>query len=198
MAINRLTFSTAVGIMLAVAAFCTGRALAQPTPSPTPSSSPSTSTKSPWTVDPCRLLGSNDLYDVVGSVNPHPQHPTADECLWNAAVQQHTPHSVSQVLLTVDTAVNAKGCHGLNCVYYLRAVTGYVPGMDRFNQTFDELGEGAVLISGLGQRAGWGHGILAVLDNDTIFKLQLTGSQSDMLDASELLARKIIYNMASP
>jgi hypothetical protein len=187
--------SAAAVISLLVAIGCYGRALADTSAAASPS--PSSSSKSHWSVDPCSLLGANDLTEAVGAVNP-PRRPSTDECLWSAATNQHTPRGVSQVLLTVDAADQAKnGCKGLNCVYIVRAITGYIPGLDRFNSTVDTLGSTAILIKGLGQKAAWGHGILAVLENNTIFKVQLSGTQSDMLSASELLAQKVLANMGS-
>lgn len=188
--------STTIVLILILGLALGGLAKADPTPTATPQATPAS--KNHWSVDPCTLLGSNDLTDAVGAVNPHPQRPTADQCLWSAAQNNHTPNGVRQVLLTVDAADEAKhGCKGLNCLAMVRAITGYIPGMDQFNSTVDTLGSTATLISGLGQKAAWGHGILAVLEDDTIFKVQLSGTESDALSASELLAQKVLDNMGS-
>jgi hypothetical protein len=193
---TRVRTAAAVAVTLLLGLACTGRSFGAPTPAPSPQSPAPAPSRPHWAVDPCALLGSNDLTDAVGAVNPHPTRPTPDQCLWSVAQNQHTPGGVRQVLLTVDAADEAKnGCKGLNCVALIRSITGYIPGLDRFNNTVDTLGGDATLISGLGNRAAWGHGILAVLENNTIFKLQLSGTQSDMLDASELLAHKVISNM---
>jgi hypothetical protein len=171
--------------------------LADANPSASPQASPIPKAGGThWSVDPCALLSANDVAGTLGAVNPVPQRPTADECLWNAAANSHTPHGVSQVLFTVDAVQAARhGCHGLQCIAVVQSVTGYIPGLDGFNSTVSELGSTATLISGLGQRAAWGHGILAVLENETIFKVQLSGGQSNLLNISELLAQKVLSNM---
>jgi len=72
-----------------------------------------------------------------------------------------------------------------------------IPGMSSFNRTLSEMGGTATMIQGLGQRAGWSNGVLAVLQNQLIFKLKLSGTQAEMLNASEALARKVLTNMQS-
>lgn len=67
--------------------------------------------------------------------------------------------------------------------------------MSSFNNTLSEIGGTATMIQGLGQRAGWSNGVLAVLQDQVIFKLKLSGTQSDMLDASELLAHEVLNNI---
>ncbi len=147
-------------------------------------------------VDPCALLTARDASSVVGAVNLTPQRPSANECLWSAASLTHSTGPVSQVLFTANLAQGAKhGCRWLGCVALVQSVTGMIPGMSSFNNTLSEIGGTATMIQGLGQRAGWANGILAVLQNQLIFKLKLSGRQSDMLNASELLAHKVLNNM---
>jgi hypothetical protein len=167
-----------------------------PTPSATPSSAPATGNHP--SVDPCALLTAHDAASVVGAVNPTPQRPSPNECLWSAAVATKSTGAVSQVLFTADVAQEAKhGCHGLGCLSIVQSVTGMIPGMSSFNSTLNQIGGTATMVEGIGQRAAWANGVLAVLQNQLIFKLQLSGSQSDMLNASESLAHLVVNNIQS-
>ncbi len=192
-------FIAAVGTLLMLAS-TTVRA------DPNPASSAAASTQSNGTgnanspnhmsVDPCALLTARDATSVVGAVNPTPQRPAPNECLWSAASLAHGQGPVSQVLFTVDAAQEAKhGCHGFGCVSMVQSVSNVIPGTSSFNNTLNQIGGAATTIEGLGQRAAWSNGVLAVLQNQLIFKLKLSGTQSDMLDASEQLAHKVLNNM---
>jgi hypothetical protein len=201
-----MTRIAVVAAVAGLALLCAAEAVADPSPAPQASSAPSASaTSSPpgsgnhMSVDPCALLTARDASSVVGAVNSTPQRPSANECLWSAASLTHATGPVSQVLFTADLAQEAKhGCHGLGCIGIVQSVTGMIPGMSSFNSTVSEIGGAATMIQGLGQRAAWANGILAVLQDQVIFKLKLSGTQSDMLDASESLARNVLNNMQKP
>ena len=196
-----------VAALAGVAFLCAAQAVADPNPmvSPQPQASavPSMTTPSSlpgsgnhMSVDPCALLTARDASSVVGAVNPTPQRPSANECLWSAASVANATGPVSQVLFTVDLAQEAKhGCHGLGCIGIVQSVTGMIPGMSSFNSTVSEIGGAATMIQGLGQRAAWSNGILAVLQDQVIFRLKLGGAQSEMLNASESIARNVLNNM---
>jgi len=141
-------------------------------------------------------LTARDASSVIGAVNPTPRRPSPDECLWSAASLTNASGPVSQVLFTVDVAQQAKhGCHGLGCLSAVQSVTSVIPGTSAFNNTLSTIGGTATTIQGLGQKAAWSNGILAVLQDQTIFKVQLSGTQSDLLDPSKQLAEKVLTNM---
>ena len=105
---------------------------------------------------------------------------------------------MSQVMVTVDAAQSAKhGCHGLGCLSLVQSVAGIVPGADRFSSTLNDVAGAAGTvqeIAGLGDRAGWTDGVLVVLRDSVILKVQLSGtaSESNLLAVSELLARSAL------
>jgi len=178
-------------------------AVADPQPSLSPQASPEPSASASGasghvSVDPCALLTARDASSVIGAVNPRPQRPSPNQCLWSAASLSHSTASVSQVLFTADVAQEAKhGCHGLGCLGIVQSVAGMIPGLSPFNNAVSEIGGTATTIEGLGQRAAWTNGVLAVLQNQMIFKLRLSGTQADMLSGSQVLARKVLNNLQS-
>jgi hypothetical protein len=197
-----MKFALAAVLSVAIAGGSAGLAAPNPAPSasasPSPSASPSSvpSSGSHPAIDPCALLTARDASSVVGAVNPTPQRPSANECLWSAAVATNTTGPVSQVLFTADAAQQAKhGCHGFGCLSIVQSVTEMIPGMSSFNSTLNQIGGTATMVEGIGQRAAWANGILAVLQDQVIFKLQLSGKQSDMLNASESLAHLVVNNI---
>jgi hypothetical protein len=199
-----MKFALTVVLSVAIAGGSAAAATSGPAPSsptsPSPSATPSTvpATGNHPSIDPCALLTAHDASSVVGAVNPTPQRPSANECLWSAAVATHSTGPVSQVLFTADVAQEAKhGCHGLGCLSIVQTVTGMIPGMSSFNSTLNQIGGTATMVEGIGQRAAWTNGVLAVLQDQVIFKLQLSGSQSDMLNASESLAHLVVNNIQS-
>lgn len=185
---------------LAVILLSAGIGLASPSPAPSPQAGSSAAPGGGIGVDPCQLLTARDASSVIGSVNPKPQRPSPNECLWSAASVTNTTGPVSQVLFTVDTTQQVKhGCKGFGCVQMVQSISnvapGVIPGMDTFNNTVNKIGGTATMIEGLGQKAAWSNGILAVLQDQTVFKLHLTGTQSNMLDPSKELAQKVLDNM---
>jgi hypothetical protein len=193
-----LAGALSVAIAYGSAAVAAPNPAASVQPSPSPSASPSSvpATGNHPSIDPCALLTAHDASSVVGAVNPTPQRPSANECLWSAAVATNSTGPVSQVLFTADVAQEAKhGCHGLGCLSIVQQVTGMIPGLSSFNSTLSQIGGTATMVQGIGQRAAWANGILAVLQDQVIFKLQLSGRQSDMLNASESLAHLVVNNL---
>jgi hypothetical protein len=172
-------------------------ALADATPAASPSGGTTSSAGSNHpSVDPCALLTARDASSVIGAVNPTPRRPSPDECLWSAASLTNASGPVSQVLFTVDAAQQVKhGCHGLGCLSAVQSVTSMIPGASAFDNTLSTIGGTATMIQGLGQKAAWSNGILAVLQDQTIFKVQLSGTQSDLLDPSKQLAEKVLTNL---
>ncbi len=190
-----LRYATVASIIGAGLLFVSA-AIADPTPAVSPQASPTASSGNHMSVDPCALMTAHDAASVLGSVNPTPQRPSADECLWSAATVTHSTGPVSQVLFTASAAQSAKqGCHGLTCLSIAQSVTSLIPGMSSFNNTLNEIGGTATMVQGLGQRAAWSNGILAVLQNQVIYKFQLSGNQSNTLNASETLAHLVLNNV---
>lgn len=165
-----------------------------------PSAAPASQTAQHAAVDPCALLSATDVQSALHAAAPSPQRPSANECLWAAAT--HAPAgaagSMSQLLVTVDTAQTAKhGCRGLGCLSLVQTVAAFVPGADRFSNALNEAAGAAGTvqeISGLGDRAGWTNGVLVVLRDAVILKIQLSGSAAgaDALALSEVVARSAL------
>jgi hypothetical protein len=105
---------------------------------------------------------------------------------------------VSQIMVTVDIAQSAKhGCRGLGCLSLVQSVSEMIPGADRFSSTLNDVAGAAGTvqdIAGLGDKAGWANGMLVVLHDAVIMKLQLSGTAatSNALSISELLARSAL------
>ena len=167
-----------------------------PSVAPSPQSSPQVSpsaTKRPG-IDPCALLDQSDVASALGVGIDQvraPTRPTSNECLWASAV--HTSGPTQQVLLTVDAAQAAKsGCKGFQCLSIVQSVTGYIPGMNSFNQAVGTA-EDVEYITGLGDKAAWKNGQLTVIKQGIVFGLDVTAAHSSNgLATSEELARTVL------
>lgn len=172
-------------------------ASAAASPSATPTEQPAQHAAA---VDPCALLSASDVQSALHAAAPTPQRPSANECLWAAAAHAPagTAGGMSQLLVTVDSAQAAKrGCRGLGCLSLVQSVAGVIPGADRFSNALNEAAGAAGTvqeISGLGERAGWTNGVLVVLRDAVILKVQLTGTAAggNALALSEVVARSAL------
>ena len=149
-------------------------------------------------VDPCSLIASPNLASVLGTTIGQigtPQHPSADECAWAVAGRGGT--GVQRVVLTVETAQAARSCRGIGCALLAQSILSTVSGANVFNSTVTQALEGAQLVAGLGDRAGWKDGWLTVVKNQVAFRLMVSGSGSDAnrLAMSENLASSVLSRL---
>lgn len=152
----------------------------------------------PQSIDPCALLAQPDVASALGVGIDQlraPARPTTSECLWAASAHGSGP--ARQVLLAVDVAQAAKsGCRGLQCLWIVQTVTGYIPGMSNFNRAVGTA-EDVEYITGLGDKAAWKNGWLTVLKSAVVFRLEVSASPSSAgaLNVSEALARTVLTRL---
>lgn len=178
----------------------------QPAPAPPPQTQQvaSAATSAPQSngsglrVDPCAMLSTSDVASALGvgvrSLGAA-QHPSANECAW--AVASHASGATRNVLLVMQPVASKTACHGFGCLSVVQSVLGShgLPGLpSQFSDAFTD----AQMISGLGDKASWKDGRLTVLRADMAFQLLVHGSGSPALNASEALARDVLYRVATP
>jgi hypothetical protein len=196
------TVLCAVAVAPSAPAWALDAAQASATPSPTPAPD---ATPKPGGIDPCALLGAPDvasaLHTTVHNL-AHPHRPTADECLW-AATSRMQGVVPPQVLFGLQIAQSKPACRGINCLWMAHSITSSLgvnlPGSQLFDHAMSTAGE-VQYITGLGEKAGWANGLLTVLQNNVLYKVQIGGLATSQLalDASELIARHALNRAQTP
>ena len=149
-------------------------------------------------VDPCAMLSAPDVANALGvgvRTIGTAQHSSPNECAW--AVASHAGAPAENVVLVMQPAQAATACRGLRCLSAVASLVGAhgIPGVPaQFADAFND----AQLISGLGDKASWKDGRLTVLRADMAFQLLVHGSGSPALNASEALARDVLYRYTGP
>ena len=153
-------------------------------------------------LDPCQLMSSTNVaqaMDTTVKTVGTPQHPTPQECVWTVAGKAGSgPQSV---IFNIENANNARHCRGLACLAAVQSVMGNVPGMpSQFSSAINTAMQGAQVVNGIGQRAGWKNGALTVINAQQAFNIQVNsgGNDSQRLATSETLARDVIARMPDP
>ncbi len=149
--------------------------------------------------DPCAMVSQQDVASAAGvAVNQvsSPSRPTSNECAW--AVASHAGAPAQQVVLTLQSADEARKAHGLARFTSALSAVQSIPGVPAVNNPIvNEAFSGAQEISDLGDRAGWKNGVLFVLKGQVLMHVDATGQSSDSqsLVVSKAIARSAIENM---
>ena len=169
-------------------------------PSSSPSPAPSGGvTAGGHSYDPCAMVSQQDVASAAGvAVNQvsSPARPTSDECAW--AVASHAGAPAQQVVLTLQSADEARKAHGFARFSSALSAARSIPGMPVVNSPIvNDAFSGAEEISDLGDRAGWKNGVLSVLKGQVLLQVDATGqsSGSQSLAVSKAIARSAIENV---
>lgn len=152
--------------------------------------------------DPCAVVSRNDVASAAGVAVDQvyaPTQPTKNECVW--AVAAHGGMAAQNVALTIQSIDQVKASHGiakfgalLGAIRNLSGVSGVsLPISPLVTQAFAD----AQVVAGLGDRAGWKNGTLAVLKNQALFQLTATGQTTDAgsLRLSRALAQSALNHI---
>ena len=153
-------------------------------------------------VDPCQLMSSQNVaqaMDTTVKTVGQPQHPTPQECVWSVAGKAGgAPQSI---IFNIESANNARHCSGLACLSAVQSMMGQVPGMPtQFSSTINTALQGAQVVNGIGERAGWKNNALTVINAQQAFNIQVNsgGNDSQRLATAETLARDVIGRLPNP
>jgi hypothetical protein len=152
--------------------------------------------------DPCALVSQRDVASAAGVATDQvlaPTSPTKNECIWAIGSKAGAPGQ--QVTLTLQTIDQARQAHGLARFTTLIGAFQTLPGAGIVNnpivtRAFSE----AQAVANLGDRAGWQNGSLAVLKNQMLFNVGVSGQSSDTssLKVATSVAQSVLQHLPTP
>ena len=152
--------------------------------------------------DPCALVSQADVASAAGVATDQvlaPTSPTKNECIWAIGSKAGVPGQ--QVTLTLQTIDQAKQAHGLPRFTAFLGAFQSLPGVGIVNnpmvtRAFSE----AQVVANLGDRAGWKNGSLAVLKNQLLFHIGVSGQPSEAtgLKVATSVAQSVLEHLQTP